>query len=485
MQALRLQAIILAAGKSSRFNTGKTKLVEKICGQEMIAYPISLLEQLTIPITVVVGFQKELVQETISQYSKTPVQFITQVEQLGTGHAVQCTRSMWDRDHILILNGDMPLITQEIITGLYHQHIQTQSAVTFVTSHNPDPSNGAYGRVITKDGKIEIVEAKDFTGDSNDHCCINAGIYLMRRDFLQATIDELNTQNASREFYLTDLIGIATQKGLMVSTVAAPFDRVRGINTFQELWAAEQIKKSELIKYWMDRGVRFSGAQMVHIDLNVTIGAGTYIGCGVHLLYGTKVGRNCKIDEFSSLENTVAHDNVVVHAHSIVKDSILGANSQIGPFAYIREQSTIGSNTIIGNFVEIKNSIIGDFTKAKHLTYLGDAHLGNRVNIGAGTITCNHDGVRKHKTIIQDDAYIGSNNSLVAPIIIEKHAYTAAGSVITQDVPQDALAIARARQVNKEGYAKKTRIKLAARSSEDNSFVGATKTKHEKQTDLL
>ena len=209
----------------------------------------------------------------------------------------------------------------------------------------------------------------------------------------------------------------------------------------------------------MSEGVRFSVAQNVHIDLNVFIGSGSFIGCGTHLLGNTRIGTNSKVSEFSSIENSVIGNDTIVEPHSIIRNSTVQNGTVIGPFAHVRDNSYIGNNVQIGNFTELKKSTIGDGTKAKHLSYIGDALIGQKVNIGAGTITCNHDGTQKHQTIINDNAYIGSNNTLVAPVTVDKDAFTAAGSTITHDVPKDALAIGRTRQINKDEYAKKMRNK--------------------------
>lgn len=475
-----LQAIVLAAGKSARFNTSKTKLAEKICGQEMILYPTKLLESMNIPTTVVIGYQKELVQEIVTKAHER-VQFTVQEEQHGTGHAILCARESFKKEHILIMHGDTPLITAELIEKLYNKHMETRSTVSFIVAHNNDPSGSSYARVVKQqENKFKIVESHEFDGDYNDHCCINAGIYIVSKKFLEQSLEEVKKNEASQEFYFTDIIKIASEQNEPITTIQAPFDHIRGINNFQELWAAEHIKRSELIKYWMDQGVRFSVAHNVHIDLDVTIGAGTYIGCGVHILKGSKLGTNCMIHEFSAIEGSMLEDNVTIFSHCIVKDSFIGNNASVGPFAHVTSNTRIEEGAIIGNFVEVKRSTIGINTKAKHLAYLGDACIGNNVNIGAGTITCNHDGVNKHKTIIQDGAYIGSNSTLVAPLMVEKNAYTAAGSTITDLVPEDALALGRSRQVNKDGYAKKLRARnKAAQESEDSAFLGAVKSKND------
>lgn len=475
-----LQAIVLAAGKSTSLNTAKTKLAEKICGQEMILYSTKLLESLRIPTTVVVGHQKELIQDIVIKNHNDRIHFVIQEEQHGTAHAILCARDSFMQENILVMNGDVPLVKSETIEKLLSKHNESGATVSFVVAHNEDPSGHFYGRVVKQDAnKVKIVQAKEFDGDVNDHCCIDAGIYIVTKKFLTENIEEIEKNETSKEFYFTDIIKIASEKQEPISTIQASFDQIRGINNFQELWAVEHIKRSELIKHWMDRGVRFSVAHNVHIDIDVEIGAGSYIGCGVHILSGSKLGSNCFVHEFTAIQRSTLEDNVEIFSHCIVKDTHIGARAKIGPFAHITENTTIEEDAIIGNFVEVKRTIVGKKSKAKHLSYLGDAIIGANVNIGAGTITCNHDGAKKHPTNIKDGAYIGSNNTLIAPLIIEENAFTAAGSTITMTVPEDALGIGRARQVNKEGYGKRLRAGKTSKTEQASSFIGAVKTNND------
>lgn len=485
-----VQAIILAAGKSTRFNTGKTKLVEKVCGQELIIYPLMVLDQLKIPTTVVVGYQRDLIKKTIEKHYGNRVQTIVQDQQQGTGHAVQISKPAWHAPYILIVKGDMPLITLDLVEELYQKHIETQAAITFVSAHSGDPSGFSYSRVVKKDTIITVVDPHELSKEELlEHCCINAGITMVSRSFLESAISHLACNPHTNEFHISNLINMASNHGLTVSMITAPFDHVRDINTFQDLWAVEQIKRSELIKYWMMRGVRFSTAQSVHIDLDVEIGAGTFIGCGVHLLSGTRIGRNCTISEFSILKKSIIGNHSTVNSHTIIKHATLGDHVEVGPFTHIQEETLVHDHAQLGNFVEIKRSSIGAHSKAKHLTYLGDAIIGTHANIGAGTITCNYDGFEKKKTIIEDHAFIGSNNCLVAPVIIHKRAYTAAGSTITNNVPAESLAIARSRQVIKRGYSKKARAAREQQKAESESepqnksetisFRGAVKTSND------
>ncbi|TET06443.1 hypothetical protein E3J79_02040 [Candidatus Dependentiae bacterium] len=350
MSAKNLQAIVLAAGKSTRFKIEKIKLAEKICGQEMLLYITKLLEQMHISTTVIIGYQREIIKKILKNHHGDTLDFALQEHQQGTGHAILCAQQNFKNENILIINGDMPLVTEAIIKELYKKHSKTNATISFVVAHNTDPSTGTYGRVIQKNNFIEIVEARDFEGDIQEHCFINAGIYIIKRKFLEKYLSTLKDTNASHEFYITDLIRIASRNGYKVSTVSVPFDHIRGINTFKELWIAEQIKRSEIIKYYMERGVRFSLAQSVNIDLDVSIGAGTLIDCSVHLLKGTKIGKNCIIQGFSTLSNAQVGDSSIIYSHSIIYDSIIGKTAKIGPFAYIHEHVTIADNTVIGYF---------------------------------------------------------------------------------------------------------------------------------------
>lgn len=450
--SLPMQAIILAGGRSSRFKTGKSKLLEKICGQEMVLYVTKLMESLQLPMTVLLGYAHEPLQKLIMDHHPTAVCAL-QPEQLGTGHALACTQATWCADTLLIMNGDMPLLTKEIVQQLIKEHVQHNATISFIIAHNPDPSN-AYGRIVKEQGTIRIVEAAELSNDFHEDCCINAGVYLMKRSFVEKYLSSLAC-HATQEFYITDLIHLAAQQGEKVHTVLAPFDVVRGVNTLKELWVAEHIKRSELITYWMSQGVRFTAAQNVILDATVTLGAGTVIGNGVHILHNSTIGSGCLIDSFSMIYNSQLANNVTVHSHSLIYDSVVKAHCAIGPFARIEAHTTLAEHSIVGNFVQIKKSTVGKHVKAKHLTFIGNSVIGNNVNIGAGTITCNYDGTQKHTTTIEDNCFIGSNNTLVAPLTLGTESFTAAGSVITQDVPAGALAIARERQINKEDYAAK------------------------------
>ncbi len=449
----KLQAIILAAGKSSRFNTSLTKLSFTICGQEMIAYPLRLLSNLSIKSTLVVGYQKEVLLDIIKKYNYS-CEYVEQSQQKGTGHAVLCSKESWAAENILILNADVPLLNEDHLISLIEKHSSSDATITFAAAYNADPSVTGYGRIIMEDGSLSIVEQRDFTGDPSSHCRLNAGIYLIKRSFLEAELPHLPA-SSSGEFYITDLIKKASKAGERVEIVDLPFDYVRGVNTLKELWVAEHIKKSDIIAHWMNQGVRFAAPQSVHIDLNVTLDADSFIGYGVQLRNGTKIGCSVHIDAFSIIDNARIHDGAIIYSHSVVQNAEVHTASQIGPFAHIHKESVLYPQSVVGNFVEVSKSTIGLKTKAKHLAYIGNAEVGAHANIGAGTITCNYNGVSKHVTTIKDRAFVGVNTSLIAPVTIGEGAFIAAGSVITQDVPEDALAIARMEQINKEQYASK------------------------------
>ncbi|MBU1007867.1 bifunctional UDP-N-acetylglucosamine diphosphorylase/glucosamine-1-phosphate N-acetyltransferase GlmU [Candidatus Dependentiae bacterium] len=483
-----VRAVILAAGKSKRFKRRQSKLLAEICGRPMVVFPLRVLEELKISATLVLGYQADQIKDSIESFKMKHVDCVLQGEPLGTGNAVLCSQSRWDKENILILNADVPLLTPELIKQLLEKHKQSGAIMSFVSTHVINPTG--YGRVVEQDGVTRIYEEKDCPSEYKSENRVNVGIYVVKRSFLQDGIQKLERSKVSGEIYLTDLVELASRRGEHVEIVGAPFDQVRGVNTLQELWAVEQVMRSNLIKHWMSNGVRFELAQGIHIDIDVEIGPDSFIGTGAHLLGRTKIGEGCFIAAFTILENTVVGDGTMVHSHCVVQDSVIGGDAHIGPFARLRNNVVVADNVCIGNFVEIKNSTIGYGSKTKHLSYVGDATLGDNVNIGAGTVFCNYDGSKKHKTIIENDVFIGSNNTLIAPVKLGEGAYAAAGSTITTDVPPQDLAIARARQENKGQYAKKFRgeekkkekvfcNKVCTSKKKDDErfhFLGAVKT---------
>jgi len=460
-----IQAIILAAGKSSRFGTGANKLSTLLCGKPMVVYVADICKKLKIPMTFVVGYQHELISNLLTSHLSDELNFCLQTEPKGTGHALLCSQKYWDANYLLVMNGDMPLISEDIIKKLIKKQEETDAEIVFVTTYNADPAITGYGKVVTREGKITIIEAKDAVEDLKNEHCVNAGIYLLKRSCVEKLAEKLTPSSATGELYITEFIKLAGAAGYKVETVMGSFDYLRGINTLRELWIAEHIKRSQLIAHHMDHGVRFSMPHTTHVDCDVEIGAGTVIGAGVQLRAGTILGKNCTVDAFTVIEKSILHDTVKILSHTVISDSIIEEQAEVGPFAHIRNKVSVGKKSVIGNFVEVNKSTIGSSSKAKHLSYIGNGIVGNNVNIGAGTITVNYNGVIKQTTTILDGAQIGSNNSLIAPVTIGENSMTAAGSVITLDVPDNALAIARSHQINKPDYA----LKIKARHKQQTS----------------
>ena len=315
-----VQAVVLAAGSSSRFKTpGKSKLLFNLCGQKMIEFPVSLLHSLSIQTTLVIGFKRDLIMKTVKK--KHPhVYFVTQENLLGTGHALVCTQYKWHADNILIMNGDMPLITPDIIERLLDKHQQDKACISFVVSHNTDISIG-YGRLVQENNITRIVEAKHFTASAEDYPLVNAGIYVVRRTFLEDYLNKIELNKQTNEFYITDLVEIAVKNGAPVAWTEEPFYALHGVNTLQQLEKAERIKQREIINTFMTNGVRFKNSKTVVIDLFVTIEPGSFVDMNVKLLGNTHIGKNCVIESGTTLENCIIKDNVTIHSNSSMRNT--------------------------------------------------------------------------------------------------------------------------------------------------------------------
>lgn len=309
-----LQGVILAAGKSSRFNTDYSKLDVEICGLKMILHSLAPLVALDVPITVVVGHKKEEIKKTITDAGITKIAFSEQQQQLGTGHALMASKDTWQADNIVVINGDMPLVTVDIIHALYKEHCEKKAAISIVITHCLDPEI-AYGRIVEKNGTIEVIEAKHFTYKMEDYPYVNAGIYIISRAFLEQYMQELAQNELTHEFYITDLVKIASDHGLPIGMSIAPFNRIYGVNTLKQLADVEEIKSMELIEHWMKRGVRFMKPHTIHIDYDVTIGKNTVIYPGVQLYHGTTIGKNCLIGPHTALDHETVPDNAIVSPH--------------------------------------------------------------------------------------------------------------------------------------------------------------------------
>ena len=335
----KLEAIILAAGQGSRLKTGITKLITPICGQPMVVYTAKLMHQLAIPTTIVIGYQKERVEKVLKDSQIPDLIFAEQTEQLGTGHALLCTKNTWHAENILVMNGDMPLITPDIISQLWMTHQNNNAAISIVTSYNVDPAN-CFGRIVQHNDNIKIVEKKHFTYDINNHPYVNAGIYLINRAFLETFLETIKQNEKTQEFYITDLVEIASNNNLPILTMPFPFELLNGVNTFEELATVEEIKRTELIKYWMANGVRFIAPHTVHIDVGVTIGRGTVISSGVQLLNNTRIGEFCTVQPHVILDNAILENNVTIGAQSVIEHAIIEKNAKLPALSHCTNENT-------------------------------------------------------------------------------------------------------------------------------------------------
>ncbi len=334
-----LQAILLAGGKSIRFNTEKTKLTEKICGKEMFLYPLEVLQRIDIPTTIVVGFQKEKILEVLANKNIKNISIAYQEEQLGTGHAVAASQLFWEKNHILIINGDIPLITSDVIQKLYKKHIKSDADISFVTSHSLEQANDSYCRIVINDNKIRVIERRDENIDMEAQCCVSAGIYIMKKEFLEKNIDKLSKSQFTGEYYLPELIQIASNENCKIVTTPISFDLARGVNTLAELWVVEHIKRSQLISYWMNSGVRFAISLNVIIDCDVVLEPGVHIGSGVHLLGKTIVKKNANIGAFAYIKNSIIEENAKIKSHTVIIKSTIGQDEIVNSFQQISYQT--------------------------------------------------------------------------------------------------------------------------------------------------
>ncbi|NLB19759.1 MAG: bifunctional UDP-N-acetylglucosamine diphosphorylase/glucosamine-1-phosphate N-acetyltransferase GlmU [Clostridium sp.] len=446
-------ALILAAGEGTRMKSKTPKVLHQVCGKEMVNHVIDVMRKSSFKeVNVIVGKGKDQVME---KTSSRDVSFSLQEEQLGTGHAVLCAKDfLKDKEGIVaIFTGDAPLIRSETVIELLKVHETGENSATLLTSIIEEPSG--YGRVKRVGESVEkIVEHKDCTEDELLIKEINAGMYLFDVKELMFALDDLKNDNVQGEYYLTDVIEIMKQKNLKVGASITDFDETRGVNSRVQLAEAEAILQKRINTYHMNEGVTLIAPGSTYIGADVIIGNDTIIYPNNQIEGNTIIGSNVMIHSNSRIVDSIIKDGVSISS-SVILQSEVGEESTVGPFAYIRPDSIIGKQVKIGDFVEIKKSIIGDGTKVSHLTYIGDAEVGKKVNFGCGTVVVNYDGKNKFKTIVKDHAFIGCNTNLVSPVTIHEGAFTAAGSTITDDVPQGGLGISRSRQVNKEGWVQK------------------------------
>jgi bifunctional UDP-N-acetylglucosamine pyrophosphorylase/glucosamine-1-phosphate N-acetyltransferase len=457
-----LAIVILAAGKGTRLKSSLVKVLHRAGGRTLVEQIVRSCEPLKARETVVVvGHQAEQVAAVVEPLAALTV---LQQPQNGTGHAVQIARRALGRAKFaVVLPGDAPLVRTDTLKALIAAHHNGNAATTVLSAVLADPSG--YGRVVRKSETAvsAIVEESQLTDEQREINEINSAIYCFTLEKLWPALAQVKPNNKHRELYLTDAIAVLNAKGeTVLAQVAADSREVLGCNTRADLAEVDRIFRERKRNALMDDGITIQLPETVLIDPDVTAGEDTIIEPGVQLLGKTKIGARCTIRTGSVLTDAILGDDVTVEPHCVVAQSRLDDRVIIGPFARLRLDNHLKAGARIGNFVELKKSTIGEGTKAMHLTYLGDAKIGTKSNIGAGTITCNYDGFHKYPTSIGNRVFIGSDSALVAPVRIGDGAYIAAGSTITENVPSDGLGIARGRQVNKPGWAAKKRRELAA-----------------------
>lgn len=446
-------AIVLAAGRGTRMKSNLYKVLHPVVERPMVQHVVNQLQPLALEkVVTIVGFGAEAVQETLGDQSS----FVVQEEQLGTGHAVQQAEDMLQdmEGTTLVVCGDTPLIKAETFQALVDHHEQTNAKATILTAQAPDPAG--YGRVIRNEhNEVErIVEHKDATEAELLVSEINTGTYCFDNKALFHALQHVSNDNAQGEYYLPDVIEILKQHAETVGAyMTSDFEETLGINDRVALAEAEVIMKRRINEKHMRNGVTIIDPSNTYIGMDVEIGQDVIVHPG-SMIYGvTKIGKNSVIGPHTEINNMNIGERVVMK-QSVAMDSTIANDVHVGPYAYIRPKTNVLDHAKVGHFVEVKQSTIGEGSKIPHLSYVGDAKIGNHVNVGCGTITVNYDGREKHETIIEDGAFIGCNANLVAPITIGEDAFVAAGSTVTKDVPSEALAFGRARQANKEGYAK-------------------------------
>lgn len=472
-----LAAIVLAAGKGTRMRSALPKVLHPVSGKPMLFYPLSVLKELGASrVVVVVGHGSEEVCSAfdggagraggrLRSKLAPKLRFTTQEPQLGTGHAVICAlKELKDiKGDVLILSGDVPLLTLRTVKALCKLHRKgsgnSRPVITFISAMLKDPAG--YGRVVREEGTVaSIVEDKDLSPSQRGICEINAGIYLVGSDFLRKNIKKLSTRNRQREYYLPDLVSLAYKAGRrVVALTHIDPEEVMGVNNRVELARASAIMRERVLTGLMLSGVTVTDPATTYVDYGVKVGRDSVIGPGVHLAGETSIGAGTQVEEGVKVLNSNIGPDTLIKSYSIVESSKVGRGVTLGPFARLRPGSVIKDRARVGNFVEVKNTELGSRSKANHLSYLGDATIGSDVNIGAGVITCNYDGVRKFKTVIKDNAFIGSDTQLIAPVTVGRGAYVGSGTTVTSDVPPGALAISRAEQKVVRGWAGKKKGK--------------------------
>lgn len=451
-----LHLVVLAAGKGTRMKSGLPKVLHAAGGLPLIEHVLRAADTLSpASVVIVVGHQADAVLAALAH--RPNLQFARQEPQLGTGHALlQAEQALSGaRGTVVLLSGDVPLLTPATLQALVARHVETGAAATVLTARVDDPTG--YGRIERRDGKIAaIVEHEDASPEQRQIREINSGIYAFDLEPLFSSLKQIGSANAQAEYYLPDLVKVYRDRGRLVETVTLDDPReILGVNSRRELAQIGQLLKMNRNDALMASGVTIVDPATAYVGPDVSIGPDTIIHPNVYLEGRTTIGSGCEIQCGVRIVNSSLADGVFVNSYCVIRESRVERGADIGPFTHIRPQSQVGEEAHVGAFVELKKTRLGRGAKAGHLAYLGDAAVGEKVNIGAGVITVNYDGKKKHQTTIEDNAFIGSDAQLIAPVTVGKGAYVAAGSSITQDVPSKSLAIGRGRQVNKEGWVDK------------------------------
>ncbi len=461
----KLTALILAAGESTRMRSRFPKALHQLCGRPLIHYPVSAARALGARVIVVVGRGGDQVQAAVSRDAEAT--FVEQRERRGTGHAVlQAREACGDTDTILVLPGDMPLLSETTLRRLVERHRERRAAATVLSAELEDPTG--YGRVVREDGRpVAIVEHRDATPAQRAIREVGTSAYCFDGRLLWPALARVTPHNDQGEYYLTDVIAILRQEGQVLE--AAVVDDARegwGVNDRKQLAGLAALMRERILDRLMMDGVTVLDPGSTYVDGTVEIGADTVLYPGAILEGRTRIGAECVVGPGSYVRASRIGDRVTLQSYCVLSEAVVEDDAILGPFCHLRPASHVGAHAKIGNFVEIKKSKIGKGAKVPHLSYVGDATLGADVNFGAGAITCNYDGVHKHETIVGEGAFIGTNSSLVAPLTIGDRAYLGAGSVITKDVPAGALAVTRAPQAIREGWVEKKKKRPKAREAE-------------------
>ena len=456
-----LHVVILAAGKGTRMKSARPKVLHHVAGRPMVDYALAASQSLSPrTTTMVVGHMKELLRQGLDRYPH--LSFVTQEPQLGTGHALLQTASALERatGFVLLLSGDVPLLKGHTLATLIRKHTESKVAATVLTALVDHPYG--YGRIVRVKGRISrIVEERDASPAQRKIREINSGVYVFSLAPLFDSLRGLATSNAQGEYYLTDLISTYRRRRLGVETVIVDDpNEIRGINSRSELAEASRIVRQKKNEELMAAGVTIEDPATTYVDDDVVVGADTVIHPGVHLEGRTQIGQACEIHAGVRIVNSVLDDRVTVQNFCVINGSRLASGVTVGPFVHMRPDTELRDSVHIGNFVELKKAVLGKGTKAGHLAYLGDTVIGDNVNIGAGTITCNYDGSRKHLTTIEDGVFVGTDSQLVAPVTIGKGAYVGSGTTIRENVPPGALAVSAGKQRNIEGWVAKRKSQV-------------------------